>query len=188
MTPGAFLDRLSEDGRWSAALWLSIILMVAGWAWLRLGSAQADVDQALQRHHTLTRDIQRLAELRRQTVDLADGARLNVDLVSRAQRALTSVGLSATACQGVQPRADQANLAGGPRMQSVELNLSGLTPGEFGSWLAAWNTPDQPWLIREVVLNHQAGQAPSNQGTNSLDSNRFQITVLLSAPSVEDAP
>jgi hypothetical protein len=130
--------------------------------------------------------VERISDLRRRTVALAGGARLDVDLVTRAQRALSSVGLPASACQGVQPRADQPTTVGGPRMQSVELLLSGLTPGEFGSWLSAWNTADQPWRVREIVLTHQAPTL-LGQETTHLDSNRFQISVLLSAYPVEES-
>jgi hypothetical protein len=187
MTPVSVIDRLSTDGRWQTGLWSVLVLGVIAWAWLRLGSVQMEVDQAGQRHRDALRDVQRIAELRQRTVELAAGARVDVDLVTRAQRALGAVGLPSRACQGVQPRADQAGGSAGPRQQSVELLLTGLTPGEFGSWLSAWNTPDQPWRIREVVFNHQAQGLPGQEST-ALDSNRFQINLLLSAPSVEDAP
>lgn len=187
MKTSALSERLTNDVRWQATAAGLLVAIVLMWGWYRLGSAQAVVDGATQQFRAVARDVERISDLRRRTVALAGGARLGVDLVTRAQRALSSVGLPTSACQGVQPRADQPAAAGGPRMQSVELLLSGLTPGEFGSWMSAWNTADQPWRVREIVLNHQAPTLPG-QETARLDSNRFQISVLLSAYSVEESP
>jgi hypothetical protein len=187
MTPDQVLDRLSMDRRWQATLWTLLALVVVAWGWLRLGSAGAEADRALARHQNVARDVQRITDLRQRTVAGSGAARPDADLVGRVQRALTSVGLPAGACQGVQPRTEQGGTRGsGPRMQTVELQLHGLTPGEFGSWLAAWNTPEQAWRISEILLNHQAGLTGQEGAT--VDSNRFQISVLLSAPAVEDSP
>lgn len=181
-------ERLVHDARWQASAAVLLVVTVLVWGWYRLGGAQAEVERATQQFRAVARDVDRITDLRRRTVALAGGARLDVDLVTRAQRALSSVGLPTSACQGVQPRADQPAAAGGPRLQSVELLLSGLTPGEFGSWMSAWNTADQPWRVREIVLNHQAAPTIPSQEAVHLDSNRFQISVLLSAYSAEESP
>jgi len=188
MKPVTLVERLANDARWQATASALLVVTVLAWGWYRLGGAQAEVDRATQQLRTVARDIDRITELRRRTIALAGGARLDVDLVTRAQRALSSVGLPTSACQGVQPRADQPAAAGGPRLQSVELLLSGLTPGEFGSWMSAWNTADQPWRIREIILNHQSAPLVPGQEAVRLDSNRFQISVLLSAYSAEESP
>ena len=61
------------------------------------------------------------------------------------QQALVGAGLPITAFSGVQPRADQT--ANGLRIQTVQLRLQGLRPADFGAWLAAWTTADQPWRL-----------------------------------------
>jgi len=169
-------------------VWIALASVVGGWAWLRLGHAQELVDQTTQQFHTTSRDVSRIIDLRSRTVVIGTGVRTDVDLVTRAQRALSAVGLPIRACKGVQPRSGSSGPAGGIRQQQVELLLQGLSPGEFGSWLSAWNTPDQPWRIREVLFNHQVEQSLAGQHPSSLDSNRFQITVLLTAPTAEDTP
>lgn len=175
--------RLRADARLQPLLWLVLVLGVAAWGWLRLGSAQRDHDQALSHHLTVNRDVERIVELRNRTVDLGNGPRQDVDLISRAQRALAAVGLPASACSGVQPRSDQAGATGKLRVQTVELLLQGLTPGELGAWLGAWRSANQAWQVSELMLNHLAtlpGQDPIG-----LDSNRFQASVLLSAPYLD---
>lgn len=162
--------------------------VIGGWAWLRLGHAQETVSHAIQQFHATSRDVSRIADLRQRTMVIGSGVRTDVDLVTRAQRALSAVGLPIRACRGVQPRSGSPGAAGGIRQQQVELLLQGLSPGEFGSWLGAWNTADQPWRIREVLFNHQAEQSLAGQPASGLDSNRFQITVLLTAPIAEDVP
>lgn len=173
--------------RWHLMTWMACAVLVGGWAWVRLGHAHEADRQAVQQFHSTARDAARIADLRQRTVVIGTGVRTDVDLVTRAQRALSAVGLPVRACKGVQPRSGPVT-AGGIRHQQVELLLQGLSPGEFGSWLSAWNTPDQPWRIREVLFNHQVEQSLAGQPSSSLDSNRFQITVLLTAPIAEDAP
>jgi hypothetical protein len=65
----------------------------------------------------------------------------------------------------------------------VELLLQGLSPGELGAWLGAWRAANQPWQVSELTLNHPA--TLPGQDAGGLDSNRFQVSVLLSAPYLD---
>lgn len=167
----------------SALLWGCVAAAVLAWGWLRLGQADERWRAALEQSAALHRDVQRLGDLRGRIQAPVRGRRPQDDLVSRAQQALTAAGLPVSAFSGVQPRADQT--ANGLRIQTVQLRLQGLRPAEFGAWLAAWTTPDQPWRLGELQMTHAAaGQTP----LTALDTNRFDLTLVLTAPYVEDRP
>jgi hypothetical protein len=188
MTSGSLLDGMSRHPRLMTLTLGSALLITVVWAWVRLSGAHDAMAQAQERYRTSAVDVHRVEDLRRRSVTVSDGTRSDTTLVSRIQRVLSSVGLSPNAFQSMQPRTDQPTASGGPTMQSVEVLLGGLTPGEFGSWLSAWRSPDQPWLVREILLNHQTTTNPAGQQTAGMDSNRYQISVLLSAPSVDVTP
>jgi hypothetical protein len=174
----------------AVAGWLCILVLLAGWAWLRLGGA-ADQDQQATAHLTaMVHDLDRLRFLRAGEHALAHGKRPEADLITRAQRALADAGLPVSVCSGVQPRADQVTPAGGVHVQTVQLTLRGMHPQELGSWLAAWTSTEQPWRVSDLQLVHAGIQTPGTAGNDSsgLDSNRFDVSVVLSAPYVEDSP
>lgn len=164
-------------------LWSCAILVALTWGWFRLEQADSRARAAQEQLAALNQDVLRLGELRGRIQSPVRGRRPQDDLVTRAQRALTAAGLPITAFSGIQPRADQTG--NGLRIQTVQLRLQGLRPAEFGAWLAAWSTPDQPWKLSEVQMAH-ASVAPTM--TLALDSNRFDLTLVLTAPYLEDRP
>jgi hypothetical protein len=170
--------------------WLCVLVVLAGWAWMRLGRAAEQDLQATTHLTTMIHDLDRLRTLRAGEHALAHGKRPEADLITRAQRALADAGLPVSVCSGVQPRADQVTPAGGVHVQTVQLTLKVLRPQELGSWLAAWSSTEQPWRVSDLQLVHAGIQTPGTAGTdsNSLDSNRFDVSVVLSAPYVEEAP
>lgn len=188
MNPADALDGLARSPRVLTLALASALFLTVIWGWLRWSGAHDGLVQAEQRYRSAALDLRRVTELRRRAVTVSDDTRADTALVSRIQRVLTSVGLSASAFQSLQPRTDQQPAASGPTWQSVEVLFGGLTPGEFGSWLSAWRSPDQPWVVREILLNHQVPQNPAGQETAGMDSNRYQISVLLSAPSLDQTP
>jgi hypothetical protein len=167
----------------AAALWAAAILTVLIWGVVRLGQADLAWREARDRHATTVRDLARLEALRAQVPSPASGRRPQDDLVVRAQQALAAAGLPASACSGVQPRADQT--AGGVRIQSVQLRLTGLRPADIGAWLAAWAAGGQTWNIGELQMNHAAG---GTDGAAALDIDRYDLTLVLTTPYVEDHP
>jgi len=158
------------------------IVAIGGWCWWRVGSAQSQADAAREQAQTIARDVQRVQTLRQQAQVVAGSRRPDADLVTRVQRALSQAGLPVTACSGVQPRNDQAAPGGGIRIQSVQLSLRALQPSDLGAWLSAWTMAEPAWTVSELQLAHQPTTALG------LDSNRFDVSVVLSAPYVEDAP
>ena len=182
------LDGMARSPRALTLALVSALLVTVAWGWLRLSAAHDDLVQAEQRYRSSALDLRRVTELRRRAVTVSDDAKADTALVSRIQRVLSTVGLSPSAFQSLQPRTDQQPAANGPQWQSVEVLFGGLTPGEFGAWLSAWRSPDQPWVVREILLNHQVAQNPAGQETAGMDSNRYQISVLLSAPSLDQTP
>lgn len=176
---------MSGDPRLPLRLVLSslvAVMVVGGWCWWRVEAAQAQADAALDQARGIARDVQRVQALRLQTQAVSDRRRPDADLVTRAQRALSQAGLPVTACSGVQPRTDQHRPGGGIRIQTVQLSLRALRPGDLGAWLTAWSAAEPAWTVSEIQLAHQPTTAPS------LDSNRFDVSVVLSAPYVEDTP
>jgi len=168
--------------------WLCVLVVLAGWAWMRLGSAEEQDQHATAHLTAMMHDLDRLHTLRAGEHALAHGKRPEADLITRAQRALADAGLPVSACRGVQPRADQVTPAGGVHVQTVQLTLKGLHPQELGSWLAAWTSTEQPWRVSDLQLVHTAIQTTgaAGPGSSSLDSNRFDVSVVLSAPYVEE--
>lgn len=168
-------------------LWLGAGLVVLAWGWLRLDQAGSGFRAAHEQFAAVDRDVQRLGELRARIQAPVRGRRPQDDLVSRAQQALVGAGLPITAFSGVQPRADQT--ANGLRIQTVQLRLQGLRPADFGAWLAAWTTADQPWRLSELQMVHSsAPPAASAANGPPLDNNRFDLTLVLTAPYLEDRP
>ncbi len=166
-----------------AVLWACAILAVLGWGSLRLDQAGDATRAAQAQFLAVHQDLQRLEDLRARVQTPLSGRRTQDDLVTRAQDALAAAGLPTTCFSGVQPRADQTS--NGLRIQTVQLRLQGLRPAEFGSWLSAWNTPEQPWRLSELQMVHAtAPQAASMP----LDSNRFDLMLVVTAPYVEDQP
>lgn len=168
--------------------WLGILVLLAGWAWLRVSSAAEQDQQASIHLATMMHDLDRLRFLRAGEHALAHGKRPEADLITRVQRALADAGLPVSACSGVQPRADQVAPAGGVHVQTVQLTLKGLQPQELGNWLAAWTASEQPWQVSDLQLVHSGIQPPGLAGSGAprLDSNRFDVSVVLSAPYVEE--
>jgi hypothetical protein len=173
--------------------WTVAVLGIAAWCALRWGSAAERERVAQAACAAMGQDIQRLQALRAASPVSAHGRRPDADLVTRAQRALADAGLPIGACSGVQPRADQVSPGTAVRVQTVQLTLRGLSPAELGGWLAAWHAVTQPWLVSELQLVHvatAAAPAAAAAATNnpSLDSNRFDISVVLAAPYLEAPP
>lgn len=161
-----------------AMLWIAVGAAVLLWGWFRIDQATSRTTAAQAQFATLIKDLNRLEDLRGKVQAPVRGRRPQDDLVTLAQKALVAAGLPVTACSGVQPRADQS--ANGLRIQTVQLRLQGLRPGEFGAWLAAWSTPDQPWRLAEVQMVHASAAG--------LDNNRYDLTLTLTAPYLEDRP
>jgi hypothetical protein len=168
----------------SVVLWVSLSAAVPLWGWFRLDQADGRTAAANAQFGLVNQDLQRLADLRARVQTPARGRRPQDDLVTRAQQALVSSGLPIAAFSGVQPRADQT--VNGVRIQTVQLRLQGLRPADVGAWLAAWSTPDQPWRLSELQMVHST--APSTAGAAPLDTNRFDLTLVLTVPYLEDRP
>lgn len=167
----------------SPALLLSaVVLAVIAWGWLRLGQAGGRMRAAQQQLATTVGDLQRLADLRAQVQAPVRGRRPQDELVTRAQQALAGAGLPVAAFSGLQPRADQD--VNGLRIQTVQLRLQGLRPADFGAWLAAWTTPDQPWRLGELQMVHTGGRAAAG----GPDGNRYDFLLILVSPYLEDGP
>ncbi|MBA3708102.1 MAG: hypothetical protein H0W83_04665 [Planctomycetes bacterium] len=162
-----------------------ILVLVLGWSAQVRSRASAEVVTAVNQHRQVVGDVATVTSLRSSSNGLSIGPRPDADLVARTQQALVEAGLPIAACSGVQPRADQQVRQQGISVQSVLVSLQNLRPGEFGSWLAAWNAHRSPWRITELQLVH----APVREATKSdLDLNRFDYTVALAAPYVEKSP
>jgi len=166
------------------ALWACAFLAVLTWGWFRLDQANSRIRAAQAQFAAVNKDVQRLGELRGRVQAPVRGRRPQDDLVTLAQNALAAAGLPISLFSGVQPRADQT--VSGLRIQTVQLRLQGLRPAEFGSWLAAWSTPDQPWRLSELQMVHTT--APTTANSAALDTNRFDLTLVLTAPYLEDRP
>lgn len=170
-----------------AALWALAIIAVLCWGWFRLGQAGSGLRAAQAQFIILSQDLQRLEDLRAHVQMPVSGRRAQDDLVSRAQAALVTAGLPTACFSGVQPRADQTS--NGLRIQTVQLRLLALRPADFGAWLAAWNSPDQPWRLSEMQMVHATSLPAGIQAAGlPLDSNRFDLMLVLTAPYVEEQP
>lgn len=165
-------------------LWACACATVLLWGWFRLDQADGRTAAARSQLATVNQDLQRLADLRARVQAPVRGRRPQDDLVTRAQQALATAGLPIAAFNGVQPRADQT--VNGVRIQTVQLRMLGLRPADFGAWLAAWATPDQPWRLSELQMVHS--MAPPTAGAAPLDMNRFDLTLVLTVPYLEDRP
>lgn len=168
-------------------LWACAAALVLAWCWFRLDQAAGRARAIQDQLTSLNQDVQQLADLRARVQAPVRGRRPQDDLVTTAQRALSAAGLPIAAFSGIQPRADQTG--GGMRIQTVQLRLQGLRPAEFGAWLAAWNATDQPWRLSELQMAH-AAPPPAAAGPTllALDRNRFDLTLILTAPYLEDRP
>lgn len=163
-------------------LWASACATVLLWGWFRFDQAGSRTAAAQAQLATVHQDLQRLEALRGRVQAPVRGRRPQDDLVTRAQQALASAGLPIAAFSGVQPRADQT--VNGVRIQTVQLRMQGLRPADVGAWLAAWATPDQPWRLSELQMVHST--APPTAGAAALDMNRFDLTLVLTVPYLED--
>jgi hypothetical protein len=170
----------------SVLAWSAAALLVVCWGWLRCSmSRERDLD-ASAHVNEIMHELAHLQDLRATSLAVAHSRRPDADLITRAQRALADAGLPIHACSGVQPRADVVMAGAGIRVQTVQLSLRGLRPGELGAWLDAWNATPQPWVVSEVQLAHQPGTPGAHAGS-ALDSNRFDVSVVLSAFYQEDS-
>ncbi|MEK7415629.1 MAG: hypothetical protein AAB263_20175 [Planctomycetota bacterium] len=170
-----------------AALWVYAFVAVLAWGWFRLDQASGKVRAAQEQLTTVNHELQRLGELRSHVQSPVRGRRPQDDLVTLAQKALIAAGLPITSFSGVQPRADQTT--NGLHIQTVQLRLQGLRPADFGAWLAAWSTPEQSWRLSELQMVHATTPpATGNTGGMALDNNRFDLTLVLTAPYLEDRP
>jgi hypothetical protein len=169
----------------SALLWIAVAATIAGWGFIRLDSSQEVVARALSSACATQADLARIATLRNAAVEVARGRRPDADLVARAQRSLTTAGVPVATFVGIQPRSDVARPGSAVRVQTVQLKLQGMRPSECGAWLAAWRQDGFPWRVQELQLTHAASQGgkSKNQG---LDDDRYDVTVLLAAPYLED--
>jgi len=170
------------------SLWIIVALLVGLWGWIQLGSAES-VDAVATAHmDTVLHQVQRLQTLRARTQLVGHGRRPDGDLITRVQKALAQAGLPLSACSGVQPHANQVVGSTGMRVQTVQVTLHSLRPDELGNWMSAWSARDQPWSISQLQLAHAPGAPTAGAGSTSLDSNRFDVSILLSAPYVEESP
>lgn len=167
-------------------LWFAVGLSVAVWSGMRLGSAQSQMANAESARAAIERDVTRIHLLRAQVSGLSVGRRPDGDLIARVQRALSDAGLPISACSGVQPRADQTRPGAGVRVQTVVMTLRGLLPSEFGAWLAAWRAGDQTWRLDDVQLTRVSGPTAPGTSVARSDGNRYDITLVLAAPYVEE--
>jgi hypothetical protein len=162
--------------------WCLVLLATALWMWWRVGSARQAELAAEQRLAGVQRQVARLAELRRQT-QVAHGPRADADLVSRAQHALEGAGIPLKAFSSVQPQGDQQQVDG-IHLQEVQLRLQGITPHDLGSWLKSWQVPGQPWVIQSMQATHAN---PTTENPDP-DDNRFDVSLGLTTPYVEETP
>jgi hypothetical protein len=165
-------------------LWLAVISALVVWGGIRLGAAHAQVAAADAARTATERDLVRVQQLRAEVRGVSVGRRPDGDLISRVQRALGDAGLPMSSCSGVQPRADQSRPGAGIRVQTVVTTLRGLLPAEFGAWLAAWCAGDQVWRLDDVQFTRVV-TAPAATVARS-DGNRYDVTLVLAAPYVED--
>jgi hypothetical protein len=170
-------------------VWFVLATAAVGWCGWRLGAGAGDLQRAEREAEAARREVARVLALRHQVRGLAAARRPDGDLIARVQRALVAAALPAGALSGVQPRADRQSQGSGLRVQSVQVTLRALSPAELGSWLAAWRQGEQPWRLDEVQLAHAqpAGGATGVPGAvASGDDNRYDVTLALAAPYVED--
>jgi hypothetical protein len=171
--------------RGAILLWLAVFGVLVVWGGVRLGSAHAQIGAADAARAATERDLIRVQQLRAEVRGVSVGRRPDGDLISRVQRALGDAGLPVTACSGVQPRADQSRPGAGIRVQTVVTTLRGLLPAEIGAWLAAWRAGDQPWRLDDVQFSRVA-TTPAATTVAPNDGNRYDVTLVLAAPYVED--
>ena len=168
------------------ALWSMVILGVVAWSGMRLGTAQAQIATANASRSAIEREVTQVQRLRAEVRGVSLGRRPDGDLITRIQRALSDAGIPVAACTGVQPRADQVRAGGGIRVQTVLMTLRGLTPAEFGAWLAAWRAGDQTWRLDDVQFTRAAASVVAAPAIAVGDSNRYDIAIVLAAPFVEE--
>lgn len=166
-------------------VWCVVAGVVVVWGGIRLGAAQTSIASADANRNAVERDLEKVQRLREQVRGVSLGRRPDGDLITRVQRALSDAGLPITACSGVQPRADQTRPGAGVRVQTVVTTLRNLLPAEFGAWLAAWRAGDQTWKLADVQLSRAGATAPSATVAGG-DGNRYDVTLVLAAPYVED--
>ena len=177
-------------------VWFALAAAIAAWCGWRLGGSVSEVQLADREAAAAHRDVDRVLALRQQVRGLAAGRRPDGDLIARVQRSLVAAALPASALSGVQPRADRQSQGSGLRVQTVQVTLRSLSPAELGAWLAAWRQGEQPWRLDEVQFARvQPGViGPGTPGTEAAsaiapsDDNRYDITLALAAPYVEDVP
>lgn len=166
-------------------VWFLLAIGVVLWSGVRLGTAHTQVASADTARLTVERDLAKVQQLRAQVRGVSVGRRPDGDLIARVQRALSDAGLPVTACSGIQPRADQSRPGAGVRVQTVVTTLRGLLPAEFGAWLAAWRAGDQTWRLDDLQFTRAGGTSrptPVAQG----EGNRYDVTLVLAAPYVEE--
>jgi hypothetical protein len=171
-----------------------ILLLLAAivWSAWRFSSAHDQYAQALNASQATLEQLHRIAALRQALHGVALARQPDADLVDRVQAALARAGLPIAACTGVEPRADRdADASGGMHLQTVQISLQRLTPGELGSWLAAWQQIAPAWQVADLQLSHAqaafAGTAIAGTG-GDLDSNAFDAMVAVEAAYVDSAP
>lgn len=180
-------------------VWFALFAVIAAWCGWRLGESASEVQRADREAAAVHRDVDRVVTLRQQVRGLAAGRRPDGDLIARVQRSLVAAALPASALSGVQPRADRQSQGSGLRVQTVQVTLRSLSPAELGAWLAAWRQGEQPWRLDEVQFARvQPGVigpgTPGIPGTAAVSAiapgsdNRYDITLALAAPYVEDVP
>lgn len=171
--------------RGAILVWLAVAGVLGVYGGARLGSAQAQAGAADAARLAAEHDLVRVQQLRAEVRGVSIGRRPDGDLISRVQRALGDAGLPVSACSGVQPRADQSRPGAGIRVQTVVTTLRGLLPAEFGAWLAAWRAGDQAWRLDDVQFTRVA-TTPAVTTVARNDGNRYDVTLVLAAPYVED--
>jgi hypothetical protein len=166
-------------------VWFLLAIGVVLWSGVRLGTAHTRVASADTARLTVERDLAKVQQLRAQVRGVSVGRRPDGDLIARVQRALSDAGLPVTACSGIQPRADQSRPGAGVRVQTVVTTLRGLLPAEFGAWLAAWRAGDQTWRLDDLQFTRAGGTARSTPVAEG-EGNRYDVTLVLAAPYVEE--
>lgn len=149
------------------------------WLVLRLGPAHSEASALLEREQQMERDLARLTALQGSQTRLADARMPNHDLITRIQESMTLAGLPHGTFQGVQPLGEQVDPTATLRTRRLQVRFGGLNARQTGAWIAAWRSPDQPWLIEGIDMVHQdVGNADG----------AFAVAIVLVARSMEQTP
>ena len=155
---------------------LGALSLITCWWVLRLEPAHKQAAAALAHEQQVEHDLARLNSLQGNMNRLAENRLPDNDVVTRIQQSMALAGLPAQLFQGIQPLGEQVDPNAQIRSRRIQVRFGGLTATQVGAWVAAWQSPEQPWVIEGIDFVHL-----DSDGT----AGGFAVTVVLVVRSME---